>query len=236
MPGVALGHRRLSIIDLAGGRQPLANEDGTVWLVFNGEIYNFHDLRRRLDGGRASISNRRRHRNDRPSLRRRGLDFARASLAACSPWRSGTRGGGSCVLARDRLGKKPLVYRLRARPAAVRQRAEMPARRAGRAARSRSAGDRRISDVSIRAASAHASSAASRKLPPAHYAVWRKGGWRSSRYWQPDFDSPDRPPLAEYAAELARAADRRRAAAAAKRRAAGGVFVRRNRFVARSSG
>src|SRR5215218_6393989 len=47
---VALGHRRLSIIDRAGGAQPLANEDESVWLVFNGEIYNYRDLRRRLEG------------------------------------------------------------------------------------------------------------------------------------------------------------------------------------------
>jgi asparagine synthase (glutamine-hydrolysing) len=45
----ALGFRRLSIIDLAGGHQPLSNEDGTVWTVFNGEIYNFPSLRRRLE-------------------------------------------------------------------------------------------------------------------------------------------------------------------------------------------
>ena len=40
-PGVGLGHRRLSIIDLAGGAQPMCNEDGTVWVTYNGEIYNF---------------------------------------------------------------------------------------------------------------------------------------------------------------------------------------------------
>lgn len=44
----ALGHRRLSIIDLKSGHQPLSNEDGTVWIVFNGEIYNFQELRRDL--------------------------------------------------------------------------------------------------------------------------------------------------------------------------------------------
>ena len=43
-PGLGLGHRRLSIIDIAAGQQPLANEDDTVWVVFNGEIYNFVDL------------------------------------------------------------------------------------------------------------------------------------------------------------------------------------------------
>ena len=45
----ALGFRRLSIIDLAGGHQPLSNEGGTVWTVFNGEIYNYPALRRRLE-------------------------------------------------------------------------------------------------------------------------------------------------------------------------------------------
>src|SRR5882672_7632386 len=44
-----LGHRRLSIIDLAGGAQPMCNEDGTVWVVFNGEIYNFAAVRRELE-------------------------------------------------------------------------------------------------------------------------------------------------------------------------------------------
>src|SRR5512135_1825590 len=47
---IALAHRRLSIIDLSTGRQPLSNEDGTVWISFNGEIYNFEDLNRRLAG------------------------------------------------------------------------------------------------------------------------------------------------------------------------------------------
>src|SRR3979409_119996 len=45
---VGLGFRRLSIIDLAGGHQPLSNEDGTVWIVFNGEIYNYQELRQEL--------------------------------------------------------------------------------------------------------------------------------------------------------------------------------------------
>jgi asparagine synthase (glutamine-hydrolysing) len=45
---IGLGNRRLSIIDLPGGRQPISNEDETVWIVFNGEIYNYQELRREL--------------------------------------------------------------------------------------------------------------------------------------------------------------------------------------------
>src|SRR6185436_10563458 len=44
----ALGHRRLSIIDLSSGQQPLSNEDGSIWISFNGEIYNFADLNKEL--------------------------------------------------------------------------------------------------------------------------------------------------------------------------------------------
>ena len=47
-PGVGIGMRRLSIIDLGNGHQPLSNEDGTVWIVFNGEIYNFESLKEEL--------------------------------------------------------------------------------------------------------------------------------------------------------------------------------------------
>src|SRR5690242_11161599 len=46
---IGLGHRRLSIIDLSGGDQPIANEDGSIQIVFNGEIYNFIELRQELE-------------------------------------------------------------------------------------------------------------------------------------------------------------------------------------------
>jgi asparagine synthase (glutamine-hydrolysing) len=48
-PGIGLGHRRLSIIDLVSGDQPIGNENGTIWVVFNGEIYNFAEIRAALE-------------------------------------------------------------------------------------------------------------------------------------------------------------------------------------------
>ena len=68
----ALGFRRLSIVDLAGGHQPLSNEDGTVWTVFNGEIYNFPALRHRLEARGHTLRSHGRHRGPRPPLRGRG--------------------------------------------------------------------------------------------------------------------------------------------------------------------
>src|SRR6185503_9173576 len=57
-PRVALGMRRLSIIDVSGGAQPVSNEDATVHVVFNGEIYNYRDLRRHLAARGHRLSSR----------------------------------------------------------------------------------------------------------------------------------------------------------------------------------
>ncbi len=108
-PGVALGFRRLAIIDVAGGHQPLSNEDGSIWVVFNGEIYNFQELRPQLEKAGHHF----RTRSDTETLvhlyEDEGLDaFAHLNgMFALAIWDSRQR---RLVLARDRLGKKPLVY------------------------------------------------------------------------------------------------------------------------------
>jgi asparagine synthase (glutamine-hydrolysing) len=106
----ALGFRRLSIIDLAGGHQPLSNEDGTVWTVFNGEIYNFPTLRRRLEAKGHVL----RSSGDTEVLVHlyedegtRMFSLLRGMFALVI-WDARRR---TLVLARDRLGQKPLVYR-----------------------------------------------------------------------------------------------------------------------------
>jgi asparagine synthase (glutamine-hydrolysing) len=109
IPGAALGFRRLSIIDVGGGHQPLSNEDGTVWVVFNGEIYNFLALRHRLEGS----GHRFRTRSDTETIvhlyEDEGLDCFRHlnGMFAVAIWDRPRR---RLVLGRDRLGKKPLYF------------------------------------------------------------------------------------------------------------------------------
>jgi asparagine synthase (glutamine-hydrolysing) len=107
--GVALGMRRLSIIDLSGGHQPVTNEDGTVWIVFNGEIYNYRELRRELeqrghvfrtDSDTETIVHLYEDLGPQCVNRLRGM-FAFAI------WDARTR---QVLLARDRLGIKPLYF------------------------------------------------------------------------------------------------------------------------------
>lgn len=106
---VGLGHRRLSIIDLSGGQQPLANEDGTVTVVFNGEIYNFNDLRPDLIARGHTLKTRSDtevivHLYEEMGVR--CVERLRG-MFAFALWDSKQR---QLVIARDRVGEKPLYY------------------------------------------------------------------------------------------------------------------------------
>ncbi|MHB8893953.1 MAG: asparagine synthase (glutamine-hydrolyzing) [Candidatus Geothermincolia bacterium] len=106
---IGLGHNRLSIIDLATGHQPIENEDGTKRIIFNGEIYNYPELRRDL----LARGHRFTTHSDTEVILHLYEEFGPASLQhlrgmfAFAIWDSAD---GSLFLARDRLGKKPLYY------------------------------------------------------------------------------------------------------------------------------
>jgi asparagine synthase (glutamine-hydrolysing) len=106
---VALGHRRLSIIDLEGGHQPIFSEDRSKCIIFNGEIYNFLDLRKELLGKGHQFSTR----SDTETILHayeewgdRCVEYLRG-MFAFAIWDSKAK---SLFLARDRLGIKPLFY------------------------------------------------------------------------------------------------------------------------------
>jgi asparagine synthase (glutamine-hydrolysing) len=108
-PGVALGARRLSIIDLAGGRQPISNEDGSVWVAFNGELFEYPELRRQLLSGGHRLATRcdteawvHLYEDHREAM----FEKARGQFAV-SLWDRNTR---TLILGRDRVGICPLYY------------------------------------------------------------------------------------------------------------------------------
>ncbi|MGZ3612333.1 MAG: asparagine synthase (glutamine-hydrolyzing) [Syntrophales bacterium] len=110
---VGLGHRRLSIIDLNRGKQPISNEDGTVWIVFNGEIYNYQDLRETL------IQRDHKFKTDTDTevivhaYEEFGEDCVKRlrGMFAFAIWDDRNQ---ALLIARDRVGIKPLYYYLSA--------------------------------------------------------------------------------------------------------------------------
>jgi asparagine synthase (glutamine-hydrolysing) len=108
-PGIGLGFRRLSIIDLAGGHQPISNEDGTIWVMLNGEIYNYTELRKELLERGHTLTTR----SDTETVVHLYEEYGESCFSrlrgmfAAVVWDSKKR---KLLLARDRVGKKPLFY------------------------------------------------------------------------------------------------------------------------------
>ncbi len=187
-PGVALGMRRLSIIDVSTGRQPIHNEDGTVSIVFNGEIYNFQSLRRELEA--------------------RGHRFSTATdteviVHAYEQWGTGAIGRlrgmfglalwdrrtQTMIVARDRVGIKPMHYAIAggrlyfgSEIKSLLCAPDLPR------ALNPDALDHYLSFLyAPRDASffAHV-----RKLPPGHLLTWRDGQLTTAAYWRPAVAEP----------------------------------------------
>ena len=201
-PGIGLGHRRLSIIDLVTGDQPLANEDGRVHVVFNGEIYNFADVRSEL----VSLGHRFKTSSDTEIIvhgyeqwGERCVERFRG-MFAFAVWDARER---RLLLARDRLGVKPLYYaELPGRGVvfgseikALLQDAEVPRDWSPEAI------DAYLTLLYVPAPDTVYS--AIRKLPPAHVLVADRGGIRLSRYWNLTFTGDGDPSREEeYLEEL----------------------------------
>ncbi|MBI2881706.1 MAG: asparagine synthase (glutamine-hydrolyzing) [Candidatus Tectomicrobia bacterium] len=179
---VGLGHRRLSIIDLSeAGSQPMPNEDGTVWVLFNGEIYNFQELRPGLE----AKGHRFRSRTDTEVIvhlyEECGESFVEhlRGMFAVAVW---DEPRGRLVLARDRLGQKPLFYSesggrfwFASELNALLEDPDLD----------RELNLGAVADfLTVAYIPAPASIFRSvRKLPPAHLLLWEKGRCRIERYW-----------------------------------------------------
>jgi asparagine synthase (glutamine-hydrolysing) len=105
----AIGARRLSILDVEGGRQPMTNEDGSVWAAQNGELYNYPILRRQLLDSGHRLSTRCDTEVLAHLYEEHGVDLPKYidGMFAVALWDDGRQSG---LLARDRMGKKPLYY------------------------------------------------------------------------------------------------------------------------------
>src|SRR6266566_1204208 len=181
-PGIGLGHRRLSIIDVSGGHQPIGNEDGSIWVLLNGEIYNHPELRRELSlrGHRFSTS------SDTESIVHLYEEVGEACFArlrgmfAVAIWDSRQR---RLLLARDRAGEKPLFYGTSGEHFVF-----------GSELKALLASGRLSREIDGQALSDYFSLGyvpapktiyrAARKVRPAHYLVVSQSGIRETCYWK----------------------------------------------------
>lgn len=186
---VVLGMRRLAIIDLPGGHQPISNEDGTIWVVFNGEIYNFAMLRQDLEARGHQF----RTQSDTEVIVHLyeelgdGLLEHLNGMFAFALWDETKQ---RLLIARDRMGEKPLYY------------SELPDHTFAFASELKALLqhpriERRVDLRALRkyltyefVPSPYSIIEGVRKLPPAHKLVWQRSGWRTERYWSLSYARP----------------------------------------------
>ena len=184
---VAMGMRRLSIIDLATGHQPISNEDGSVWVVFNGEIYNFPELREQLLARGHQFSTN----SDTEVIVHLYEDYGDDlvqhlnGMFAFALWDEKRE---RMLIARDRMGEKPLYFAQAADQSFVFA-SELKSLVAHPLI------ERRINLLALRkylqyefVPSPHTMIAGVSKLRPAHRLIWEKGRWRTESYWRLSYE------------------------------------------------
>ena len=183
--GVALGFRRLSIIDLSTGHQPLGNEDDTVQIVFNGEIYNYQQIRYRLEGNGHTF----RTQTDTETIVHLYEDTGLKcfehlnGMFAMAIWDGRN---DRLVLARDRMGKKPLFYTV--------QNGRLVFASELKSLMTLPGIEKQIDPGAIDLyltyqyiPHPHSIYKGIHKLPPGHYAVFENGSLRVEKYWNHDW-------------------------------------------------
>ena len=195
-----LGFRRLSIVDLEGGNQPLASEDGRLQLILNGEIYNHEELRGELERRGHHLATR----SDAEVVVHLYEEVGPRcverlnGMFALALWDARER---TLFLARDRLGKKPLYYAeidggllFGSEPKALLAHPRCPRELDHEAL------GRYLAVEYVPAP--HSIFAGVRKLPPAHILVWRAGSTKVERYWSLRFDPDETRSDEEWSLEL----------------------------------
>ncbi|MGA8541756.1 MAG: asparagine synthase (glutamine-hydrolyzing) [Terriglobales bacterium] len=195
---IGLGSRRLAILDLsADGHMPMCNEDGTVWITYNGEIYNFADLRRELEGKNGA--HRFRSHTDTEVILHLYEEYGPDRFRDCLNRLSGMFALAICdlrgsspklFLARDHFGIKPLYYWQRGEKLAfaseVKALLEVPGIEANM---NMEALDKYLTFLWV--PDPLTMFEGIRKLPAGHYALWQGGDFKIEQYWDLTFPSAD---------------------------------------------
>ncbi|MBI3158245.1 MAG: asparagine synthase (glutamine-hydrolyzing) [Chloroflexi bacterium] len=201
-PGVGLAMRRLAIIDVAGGDQPIANEDETLWVVYNGECYNFPDMHKELEG-RGHVFRTRTDTECILHLYEDHGDDCMTRLRGMFAFALWDEKRGRLLAARDRLGKKPFYYAVQ--EGTLYFASELPALLAALPRRP---------EVDVQAIDDYLSLQyipepstpyhGVFKLPAAHRLTWQAGDLRIERYWDLAYEPKHTAPLPDLMAELRR--------------------------------